>query len=101
MPKPKAYLFDVFGTIVDWRSGVATVAREFFDLKDLDENPHSFADAWRAKYQPAMENVRSGNRGFVKLDTLHRENLDELLADLHLEQSFSEDDRTEFNKAWE
>ena len=101
MPKPKAYLFDVFGTIVDWRSGVSTVAREFFDLKNLDENPHSFADAWRAKYQPAMENVRSGNRGFVKLDTLHRENLDELLADLHLEESFSEDDRIELNKAWE
>ena len=101
MPKPKAYLFDVFGTIVDWRSGVSTVAREFFDLKNLDENPHSFADAWRAKYQPAMENVRSGNRGFVKLDTLHRENLDELLADLHLEESFSEDDRIGLNKAWE
>ncbi len=101
MQKPKAYLFDVFGTIVDWRSGVSTVAREFFDLKNLDENPLSFADAWRAKYQPAMENVRSGNRGFVKLDTLHRENLDELLADLHLEESFSEDDRIELNKAWE
>ena len=101
MQKPKAYLFDVFGTIVDWRNGVATVARDFFDRKNLDENPHSFADAWRAKYQPAMEKIRSGNRGFVKLDTLHRENLDELLSDLHLEESFDEDDRNEFNKAWQ
>lgn len=101
MPKPKAYLFDVFGTIVDWRSGVATVAQKFFDDKNLDENPHSFADAWRAKYQPAMEKIRLGNRGYFPLDVLHRENLDELLSQLDLANIFTEEEKQEFNRAWE
>jgi len=99
--KPKAYLFDVFGTIVDWRSGVANVSQKFFDDKNLDENPHSFADAWRAKYQPAMEKIRSGNRGYFPLDILHRENLDELLNDLNLNSYFSEEERQTLNCAWE
>lgn len=98
---PKAYLFDVFGTIVDWRNGVADVSQKFFDAKNLDENPHSFADAWRAKYQPAMEKIRSGNRGYFPLDILHRENLDELLLQLGLEDIFSEAEKQELNKAWE
>ena len=101
MTKPKAYLFDVFGTIVDWRSGVATVSQRFFDEKNLDENPYSFADAWRAKYQPAMEKIRSGNRGYFPLDILHRENLDELLVQLDLSDVFSESEKQELNRAWE
>lgn len=101
MTRPKAYLFDVFGTIVDWRNGVADVSQRFFDAKDLDENPHTFADAWRAKYQPAMEKIRSGNRGYFSLDILHRENLDELLAQLDLTNAFSEDEKQALNRAWE
>ncbi len=99
--KPKAYIFDVFGTIVDWRNGVADVAQRFFDKKNLDENPHSFADAWRAKYQPAMEKIRSGNRGYFSLDLLHKENLDELLSDLEIEHYFNEEEKQALNKAWE
>ena len=101
MTKPKAYLFDVFGTIVDWRNGVADVSQRFFDAKNLDENPHTFADAWRAKYQPAMEKIRSGNRGYFSLDILHRENLDELLAQLDLTNAFDEEEKQELNRAWE
>jgi 2-haloacid dehalogenase len=101
MTKPKAYLFDVFGTIVDWRNGVADVSQRFFDAKNLDENPHTFADAWRAKYQPAMEKIRSGNRGYFPLDILHRENLDDLLAQLDLTNAFSEEEKQELNRAWE
>lgn len=101
MTYPKAFLFDVFGTIVDWRTGVANVSQKFFDAKNLDQDPHSFADAWRAKYQPAMEKIRSGNRGYFPLDILHRENLDELLAELKLEAHFNEEEKQEFNRAWE
>lgn len=101
MTQPKAYLFDVFGTIVDWRNGVADVSQRFFDAKNLDENPHTFADAWRAKYQPAMEETRSGNRGYFSLDILHRENLDELLAQLNLSDKFSESEKQDLNRAWE
>lgn len=99
--KPKAFIFDVFGTLVDWRNGVANVSQRFFEAKHIDENPHSFADAWRAKYQPAMEKIRSGNRGYFPLDILHKENLDELLFDLNLSNNFNETERQELNRAWE
>jgi len=101
MTKPKAYMFDVFGTIVDWRSGVATVSEHFFKDKNLSRDPHEFADAWRAKYQPAMERVRSGNRGYFPLDILHRENLDELLTELDLTDMFTETEKQNLNRAWE
>ncbi len=65
---PKAFIFDVFGTIVDWRNGVANVSQRFFEAKKIDQDPHTFADAWRAKYQPAMEKIRSGNRVYFPLD---------------------------------
>ena len=68
----RAFIFDVFGTCVDWRSSVARdVARV---LSGVDA--FAFADAWRGEYQPAMEGIRSGARGYVALDVLHRENLD-------------------------
>ena len=101
MKKPKAFLFDVFGTIVDWRTGVASVAGRTFQKKEIENDPYEFADAWRGKYQPAMERIRSGGRGYVPLDQLHRENLDELLAEHWLEDRFSEKDRATFNHAWE
>ena len=101
MVQPKAFIFDIFGTIVDWRNGVATVSKRFFDAKNLDENPYSFADAWRGKYQPAMQRIRSGKRGYVALDVLHRENLDELLSELDLSGTFNEEEKQELNHAWE
>ena len=75
----KAVVFDVFGTCVDWRSGVArevalAAARLRVAVDALD-----FADAWRGRYQPAMEEVRSGRRPWTILDVLHRESLDALL----------------------
>ena len=72
----RALLFDVFGTVVDWRSGVAREAAPFLRRYGAGEvDPFAFADAWRAAYQPSMEEVRSGRRRFVRLDVLHRENL--------------------------
>lgn len=97
----KAYLFDVFGTVVDWRSGVSAVTKSLFDDKSIDFDPMQFADGWREKYQPAMERIRSGNRGYVSLDILHRENLDELLQESGLSGFFDDHERREFNRAWE
>ena len=72
----QALLFDVFGTIVDWRSGVAREAAPFLvRFAPGPADPAAFADAWRRRYSPAMEEVRSGRRPFVRLDVLHRENL--------------------------
>ncbi|MEM9330517.1 MAG: haloacid dehalogenase type II [Pseudomonadota bacterium] len=98
---PKAFIFDVFGTIVDWRNGVATETQQWFETKGLDLDPFEFADAWRSKYQPAMERIRSGNRGYVPLDTLHLENLNELLNERNLDANFSEVEKSELNRAWE
>jgi 2-haloacid dehalogenase len=77
----RAVLFDVFGTVVDWRSGIASAVRLFADGHRLDLDPDAFADSWRGRYQPSMQRVRSGARPFVSLDVLHRENLDEVLRE--------------------
>jgi 2-haloacid dehalogenase len=75
----RAVLFDTFGTVVDWRSGISSAVQTFTRRYRLDIDATEFADAWRAQYQPAMERIRSGARPYVDLDTLHRENLDTVL----------------------
>ena len=82
----KALLFDVFGTCVDWRT---SVAREAAALGLPGER---VADAWRARYQPQLETVRSGEREWVVLDVLHREALDDVLDELGLELGRAERD---------
>jgi 2-haloacid dehalogenase len=74
-----ALVFDVFGTVVDWRGGVAREARRL--LGDRVDAP-GFADAWRDRYAPSMDRVRSGELPWTPLDELHRASLDELLAEL-------------------
>jgi 2-haloacid dehalogenase len=73
----RALVFDVFGTVVDWRGGVARELRRLLPGVDAD----AFADAWRERYAPSMDRVRRGERGWVNLDTLHRESLDALLTE--------------------
>ncbi len=73
----RALIFDVFGTLVDWRSGVARDVRTH--LRIGADEADALADAWREEYQPAMEDVRAGRIAFCKLDALHRRNLDLVL----------------------
>lgn len=81
MAEVKILAFDVFGTVVDWRTSIAREAAAVFTaIGRSDIDPAGFADAWRALYQPAMEAVRSGHRPFTRLDVLNRETLDILLA---------------------
>lgn len=78
----RALAFDVFGTVVDWRTGIAREAAVFFARVDREEiDAFAFADAWRALYQPAMEECRAGRRPYTRLDVLNRETLDRLLAE--------------------
>ena len=95
----RALLFDIFGTCVDWRSGitreVGLIARE----KGIGVDGTAFADAWRAKYQPSMEGVRSGQRPWTILDVLHRETLESLLPRFGLE-GLNEEERADLNRAW-
>ena len=76
-----ALTFDVFGTVVDWRTSVIREGEAFGTRHRLSVDWAKFADAWRGLYQPAMEEVRSGRRPWVRLDELHRESLVRLLGD--------------------
>ena len=96
---PLALCFDVFGTVVDWRSGVAREAERLLSPLGLALDWTGFADAWRARYQPAMQEVRSGRRPFVTLDRLHRENLDGVLAGIGA-ADVTDELRTELTLAW-
>jgi 2-haloacid dehalogenase len=98
----RALLFDVFGTVVDWRSGVAREATPFLRRRGAESvDPLAFADAWRASYQPAMEEVRSGRRRFTRLDVLHRENLEAILPDFGIDPAtVPASELNELNLAW-
>ena len=92
-------IFDVFGTLVDWRSCIAREVRAALAVHDPAVDGEAFADAWRARYQPTMEEVRSGAIPFSKLDVLHRRNLDHVLQALGLD-AVPEAARAELNRAW-
>ncbi len=81
----QALVFDVFGTVVDWRSGVARESAPFLAGYAPSADPAAFADAWRRLYSPAMEEIRSGRRPFVRLDLLHRENLEAVLPEFGID----------------
>lgn len=95
----QALIFDVFGTVVDWRRSIARETGEFAAKHGLSLDGEQFADDWRALYQPAMARVREGQVDFVKLDVLHRMNLDELLA-RHDITGLPEAEVDYLNRAW-
>jgi len=98
-PDVQALLFDVFGTVVDWRSSIIAEMTKFGADKGLKADWVAFTDDWRGLYQPAMEEVRSGRRAWTILDVLHRESLDKLLAK-HAITGLSEADKDHVNRVW-
>jgi len=98
----KALVFDVFGTVVDWREGVARDLDAFLKKHGVAAaDARAVADAWRRRYQPAMEECRSGRRPFTRLDVLHRENLDAVLADYGVDPTTIDPaELDELNRAW-
>jgi 2-haloacid dehalogenase len=95
----KALFFDVFGTLVDWRTSIAREAQALFEPRGVSLDWPAFADAWRGEYQGAMEEVRSGRIAFCKLDVLHCRNLDITLARFGV-TALTEDDKNNLNLAW-
>src|SRR5687767_10633108 len=86
LDRVRALVFDVFGTVVDWRSGVARAAAPFLARHGAaSADPAAFADSWRDRYDPAMAAVRSGRRPFERLDVLHRENLKAVLPNFGID----------------
>lgn len=97
-PDVDALLFDVFGTVVDWRSGVVRDGEELGERKDIDVDWAAFADAWREAYQPSMDRVREGDIPWRNLDALHRDSLETLLERFDIDLTAAE--KTEFNRVW-
>ncbi len=96
----RALLFDVFGTCVDWRAGVIRDSEALGRRLGLNVDWAAFADAWRADYQPSMEEVRSGRRSWTVLDALHRETLDRLVTRFAIAGRLDAGERDEFNRVW-
>ena len=91
--------FDVFGTLVDWRTGVAREVQRVLQPLGFNLDWTGFADAWRGEYQPGMEEVRSGRIPFSKLDVLHRRNLERFVPRFGV-RDFSDDVLQELTLAW-
>ena len=77
----RALAFDVFGTVVDWRSSIIRELEQFGQRHGLQRDWPAFADNWRAGYAPAMDRVRRGELPWTRIDDLHRMILVELLGD--------------------
>jgi len=95
----QALTFDVFGTVVDWRGSVAREAEALLAPKGHALDWGGFADGWRRRYVPAMGRVSRGERPFVILDALHRENLVDLLAEQGI-GDLTENEIDQLNLAW-
>jgi 2-haloacid dehalogenase len=95
----RALVFDVFGTVVDWRAGIVRDGAALSTAKGIAVDWTAFADAWRAGYQPAMQRVRSGEIGWTTVDRLHREILETLLPRYGL-GALDESERDALNRVW-
>lgn len=95
----KALTFDVFGTVVDWRSSVIREGAALGKAKGITVDWPRFADAWRGGYGPAMERVRRGELPWTNIDALHRMMLDRLLAEFGI-TGWSEAEKDHLNRVW-
>ena len=99
IPEVRALTFDVFGTVVDWRSSIIDEGMRLGQGKGVEVDWPKFADAWRARYQPSMDRVRRGEIPWTNLDALHRMTLDQLLVEFEIE-GLSEAERDHLNRVW-
>jgi 2-haloacid dehalogenase len=95
----KALLFDVFGTVVDWRGSIAEEGKAWGKAKGLHVDWARFADEWRAGYLPSMDKVRKGEMPWTNLDHLNRALLEDLLKKYHIE-GLSEAEKVHWNRVW-
>jgi len=95
----RALTFDVFGTVVDWRSSIIRECSLLGKSKGIDADWGKFADSWRGGYAPAMNMVRTGELPWTSIDTLHRMVLDRLLDEYGI-KGLSESEKAELNMAW-
>lgn len=95
----RALTFDVFGTVVDWRSSIIREGEAFGRAKGITADWTDFADRWRALYQPQLSKVREGKMPWTRLDDLHRMSLLQLLDEFGI-TGLSEEEIDDLNRAW-
>jgi 2-haloacid dehalogenase len=95
----KALVFDVFGTVVNWRTAVARQVEQLAQRKGVTVDGAKFADAWRAGYGPSMNRVRSGELPWTRLDDLHRMTLEKILGDFGI-TTLTDAEKGELNRSW-
>src|SRR5229473_3077826 len=95
----KALVFDVFGTVVDWRGSILRELAAFGGERGIAADWDAFVDDWRKGYQPAMQRVRCGELPWSTIDALHRVILDELLTRYRI-GGLSEAETDHLNRAW-
>lgn len=95
---PRALAFDVFGTVVDWRTSVTVQLEQFGRRHGVEADWARFADDWRGGYVPAMDRVRRGELPWTRLDDLHRARLVELLTEAAI--TVPDDEVDDLNRAW-
>ena len=95
----KVLAFDVFGTVVDWRSSVIAEGEQLGKMKGLHIDWPALADGWHANYRPYLDRVLAGEMPWTKLDDLNRIMLDETLAKFGI-TSLTEDEKNHFNRVW-
>ena len=79
----KALVFDVFGTVVDWRTSLINDFTDWSRTRGITADWTALVDGWRAVYAASMDEVRKNpERGYVILDVLHRRSLEKLIAQL-------------------
>ncbi|KAH9885614.1 haloacid dehalogenase [Cubamyces lactineus] len=74
----EAYVFDVFGTVVDWYGSVSKALADFAG-PGIEEDWGSLVKAWRSGYAEYTARVAKGGPGSTNADVMHREVLDGLL----------------------
>ena len=99
MKEIKAILFDVFGTVVDWRKSIANEALNIGKKYNIEANWGQFADEWREAYHDQMKAVNSGERKWINVDQIHFERLEFLLKKYNFPK-INHEEKLKFNKAW-
>ena len=92
-------LFDVFGTVTDWRSSMRRRCERFGAERELTADWEALVVEWRSRYKPAIEPVREGRRLWADFDELQREELDALLPTYDL-NTLSDEDRQLLVHGW-
>lgn len=96
---PAALLFDVFGTLVDWRSSIIAELETFGERRGVVADWTALADDWRRAYVPSMDRVRRGQIPWQNLDELHRASL-AVLLDRYGIAAFGTAERDVLVRAW-